>query len=120
MFVPEFPFLAMAPWESVPSAREVVAQLQARPALSAGLPSINPTAIGVINPPTYPLVNVYTTIENHHVYWDMLVYQRVKLFSPQLSLSRSPQGHAVSARPHLRTLGWPFLRLRGDWLGLEA
>jgi hypothetical protein len=27
--VPEFPFLAMAPWESVPSAREVVAQLQA-------------------------------------------------------------------------------------------
>ena len=24
-----FPFLAMAPWESVPSAREVVAQLQA-------------------------------------------------------------------------------------------
>ena len=30
LFVPEFPFLAMAPWESVPSAREVVAQLQAR------------------------------------------------------------------------------------------
>jgi len=28
IFVPEFPFLAMAPWESVPSAREVVAQLQ--------------------------------------------------------------------------------------------
>lgn len=28
LFVPEFPFLAMAPWESVPSAREVVAQLQ--------------------------------------------------------------------------------------------
>lgn len=28
MLVPEFPFLAMAPWESVPSAREVVAQLQ--------------------------------------------------------------------------------------------
>eukprot|EP00927_Polykrikos_kofoidii_P054090 TRINITY_DN48571_c0_g1_i1.p1 TRINITY_DN48571_c0_g1~~TRINITY_DN48571_c0_g1_i1.p1 ORF type:complete len:676 (+),score=76.49 TRINITY_DN48571_c0_g1_i1:121-2148(+) len=28
MFVPEFPFLAMAPWESVPSAREIVAQLQ--------------------------------------------------------------------------------------------
>lgn len=28
MYVPEFPFLAMAPWESVPSAREVVAQLQ--------------------------------------------------------------------------------------------
>jgi len=26
--VPEFPCLAMAPWESVPSAREVVAQLQ--------------------------------------------------------------------------------------------
>jgi len=29
LFVPEFPFLAMAPWESVPSAREVVSQLQA-------------------------------------------------------------------------------------------
>lgn len=28
LYVPEFPFLAMAPWESVPSAREVVAQLQ--------------------------------------------------------------------------------------------
>eukprot|EP00434_Breviolum_minutum_P036145 symbB.v1.2.032016.t1/scaffold3786.1/size52255/3 len=28
LFVPEFPFLAMAPWESVPSAREVVSQLQ--------------------------------------------------------------------------------------------
>lgn len=28
LFIPEFPFLAMAPWESVPSAREVVAQLQ--------------------------------------------------------------------------------------------
>lgn len=28
MLVPEFPFLACAPWESVPSAREVVAQLQ--------------------------------------------------------------------------------------------
>mmetsp|Transcript_30061 Transcript_30061/g.64923 ORF Transcript_30061/g.64923 Transcript_30061/m.64923 type:complete len:667 (+) Transcript_30061:113-2113(+) len=28
MYVPEFPCLAMAPWESVPSAREVVAQLQ--------------------------------------------------------------------------------------------
>lgn len=27
-YVPELPFLAMAPWESVPSAREVVAQLQ--------------------------------------------------------------------------------------------
>lgn len=27
-FVPEFPFMAMAPWETVPSAREVVAQLQ--------------------------------------------------------------------------------------------
>lgn len=27
-FVPEFPFLAMAPWENVPSAREVVAQMQ--------------------------------------------------------------------------------------------
>mmetsp|Transcript_56780 Transcript_56780/g.161107 ORF Transcript_56780/g.161107 Transcript_56780/m.161107 type:complete len:659 (-) Transcript_56780:263-2239(-) len=27
-YVPEFPCLAMAPWESVPSAREVVAQLQ--------------------------------------------------------------------------------------------
>ena len=27
--MPEFPFLAMAPGESVPSAREVVAQLQA-------------------------------------------------------------------------------------------
>lgn len=28
LYVPEFPFFAMAPWESVPSAREVVAQLQ--------------------------------------------------------------------------------------------
>jgi len=28
LYVPELPFLAMAPWESVPSAREVVAQLQ--------------------------------------------------------------------------------------------
>lgn len=28
LYVPEFPFLAMAPWESIPSAREVVAQLQ--------------------------------------------------------------------------------------------
>lgn len=27
-FVPEFPFLAMAPWENVPSAREVIAQIQ--------------------------------------------------------------------------------------------
>ena len=27
--IARFPFLAMAPWESVPSAREVVAQLQA-------------------------------------------------------------------------------------------
>merc|ERR1719464_2540067 len=28
IYVPEFPFLAMAPWENVPSAREIVAQLQ--------------------------------------------------------------------------------------------
>lgn len=28
LYVPELPFLAMAPWESVPSPREVVAQLQ--------------------------------------------------------------------------------------------
>merc|ERR1719162_2088407 len=28
LFVPEFPFLACAPWECIPSAREVVAQLQ--------------------------------------------------------------------------------------------
>lgn len=28
LYVPELPFLAMAPWESVPSAREVVAQMQ--------------------------------------------------------------------------------------------
>jgi len=27
-YVPEFPFLAMAPWENIPSAREIVAQLQ--------------------------------------------------------------------------------------------
>mmetsp|Transcript_9669 Transcript_9669/g.21571 ORF Transcript_9669/g.21571 Transcript_9669/m.21571 type:complete len:646 (-) Transcript_9669:23-1960(-) len=28
LYVPELPFLAMAPWESVPSAREMVAQMQ--------------------------------------------------------------------------------------------
>jgi hypothetical protein len=28
LFVPEFPFMAMVPWETVPSAREVVAQVQ--------------------------------------------------------------------------------------------
>lgn len=28
LFVPEMPFMAMCPWETVPSAREVVAQLQ--------------------------------------------------------------------------------------------
>jgi hypothetical protein len=28
LFVPEYPFLAMCPWETVPSAREVVAQMQ--------------------------------------------------------------------------------------------
>ena len=61
--------------------------------------TINPTGIGILHKPTYN--------------WVAQNFQ-----AQQLRLR--PEGHAVSARPHLRTLGWPFLRLRGDWLGLEA